>query len=203
MSVHQAAEPPACELTIAPTTATPSVWPNCREVVAIADATPAWARGIPDTAAFVIGALTKPKPIPKITYAAISHPNGVCASMPVSIALAVTRQTPEIRSGRRGPRRPTRRPDSGDASTVMTASGTVASPAWSGESPRASCRYSVLRNRKPPNAAKAATEMTIDDENGSDRKKRRSTRGSAPAGLVAEQARERQRRRREHGEDDR
>jgi hypothetical protein len=35
--------------------------------VAIAAATPAWARGMPDTAAFVIGALTKPKPIPKTT----------------------------------------------------------------------------------------------------------------------------------------
>ena len=52
---------------MAPTTATPSVWPNCREVVAIAEATPAWARGIPDTAAFVIGALTNPKPSPKTT----------------------------------------------------------------------------------------------------------------------------------------
>ena len=58
------------EVTIAPTTATPSVWPNCREVVAIAEATPACARGIPDTAAFVIGAFTKPKPSPKMTYAA-------------------------------------------------------------------------------------------------------------------------------------
>ena len=51
-------------MTIAPTTATPSVWPNCREVVAIAEATPAWDRGIPDTAAFVMGALTNPNPSP-------------------------------------------------------------------------------------------------------------------------------------------
>ena len=54
-------------MTIAPTTATPSVWPTWREVVAIAAATPAWARGIPDTAALVIGALTNPKPSPKTT----------------------------------------------------------------------------------------------------------------------------------------
>ena len=32
----------ACEATIAPTTATPSIWPIWREVVAIAEATPAW-----------------------------------------------------------------------------------------------------------------------------------------------------------------
>ena len=32
-----------------------------------AAATPAWARGIPETAAFVIGALTNPKPRPKMT----------------------------------------------------------------------------------------------------------------------------------------
>ena len=74
MSVHHAgwlaadrSDAPALEVTIAPTTATPSVWPNWREVVAIAEATPAWARGIPDTAAFVIGAFTKPKPSPKTT----------------------------------------------------------------------------------------------------------------------------------------
>ena len=43
-------------------------------------------------------------------------------------------------SGRRGPRRPTMRPDSGDATTVMAAIGTVASPACTGERPRACWR---------------------------------------------------------------
>ena len=52
---------------MAPTIATPIAWPNWREVVAIAAATPAWARGIPETAALVIGALTNPKPRPKTT----------------------------------------------------------------------------------------------------------------------------------------
>ena len=47
--------------------ATPSVWPTCRDVVAIAEATPACARGIPETAAFVIGVLMNPKPSPKTT----------------------------------------------------------------------------------------------------------------------------------------
>ncbi len=55
---------PVLEVMIAPTVATPMACPNCREVVAIAEATPAWARGIPETAAFVIGAFTKPKPTP-------------------------------------------------------------------------------------------------------------------------------------------
>ena len=50
-----------------PTTATPRVWPTCRDVEAMAAATPAWARGMPETAVLVIGAFTKPKPIPKTT----------------------------------------------------------------------------------------------------------------------------------------
>ena len=65
--------------TIAPATATPSVGPTWREVVAIAAATPACARGIPDTAALVIGALTSPKPSPNTTYAASSRASGVVA----------------------------------------------------------------------------------------------------------------------------
>src|SRR5204863_5931222 len=63
VSVHHSAP----EATSAPTTATPSVWPTWRDVVAIAAATPACARGNPETAALVIGALTNPKPMPKIT----------------------------------------------------------------------------------------------------------------------------------------
>jgi hypothetical protein len=50
-----------------PATATPKVDPTCLEVEAMAAATPAWARGIPDTAASLIGALTHPLPMPKIT----------------------------------------------------------------------------------------------------------------------------------------
>jgi hypothetical protein len=60
-------KPPVVVLASAPTTATPSVEPICREVEAIAEATPAWALGIPDTAAEVMGVFTKPKPMPKIT----------------------------------------------------------------------------------------------------------------------------------------
>ena len=65
-----------------PTTATPNVEPIWREVLAMAAATPAWARGMPETAALVIGAFTNPNPMPKITYAVNSHVNGVVALRP-------------------------------------------------------------------------------------------------------------------------
>src|SRR3954454_23251033 len=113
---------------MAPATATPSVCRTIRDVEAIAEATPARARGIPDTAALVTGALTNPKPNPTRTYVANSCGRDVAVSIAVSMTPAVARQTPEITSGRRGPRRPTMRPDSGDAATIMAANGTVASP---------------------------------------------------------------------------
>ena len=59
--------PCMAEATAAPTTATPSDWPIWRLVEAMAAATPAWERGMPDTAVLVIGAFTRPVPIPKIT----------------------------------------------------------------------------------------------------------------------------------------
>src|SRR5919107_4541654 len=46
-----------------PMMATPSAAPTCRLVEATAAATPAWDRGIPETAVLVTGALTMPKPI--------------------------------------------------------------------------------------------------------------------------------------------
>src|SRR5664280_1422832 len=51
----------------APTTATPRDWPTCRLVEAMAAATPACARGMPETAVLVIGAFTRPNPAPKTT----------------------------------------------------------------------------------------------------------------------------------------
>ena len=52
----------------------------------MAAATPAWARGMPETAALVIGAFTSPNPMPKITYAVNSQVNGVVALSPTSIS---------------------------------------------------------------------------------------------------------------------
>src|SRR5664279_730845 len=51
----------------APTTATPRDWPTCRLVEAMAAATPACARGMPETAVLVLGAFTRPNPAPKTT----------------------------------------------------------------------------------------------------------------------------------------
>ncbi len=65
MSRYDDAPTPAA--STAPTTATPRVWPSWRLVEATAAATPAWARGMPETAVLVMGALTKPKPTPKRT----------------------------------------------------------------------------------------------------------------------------------------
>ena len=45
----------------------PSVAPIWRLVEATAAATPAWLRGSPDTALFVIGVFTIPNPSPKTT----------------------------------------------------------------------------------------------------------------------------------------
>ena len=47
--------------------ATPSADPLWRLAEAIDAATPAWLLGMPDTAVFEIGALTRPKPIPSTT----------------------------------------------------------------------------------------------------------------------------------------
>lgn len=55
------------EARAAPMTATPRVPPIWRLVEATAAATPAWVRGMPETAVLVMGALTKPKPRPKKT----------------------------------------------------------------------------------------------------------------------------------------
>lgn len=56
--------PTITDTTTEPITATPTDYPTCLLVDATAAATPAWATGIPDTAVFVIGAFTRPKPRP-------------------------------------------------------------------------------------------------------------------------------------------
>ena len=66
---------------------------------------------------------------------------GCAASSPVSSSAADRRSpTPPSSSGSRGPRRPTRRPDSGAKTSVIAAIGSMYRPACSGESPRTSCR---------------------------------------------------------------
>ena len=126
--------------TSAPTTATPKVEPIWREVLAMADATPAWDRGIPETAVLVIGAFTNPNPMPKTTYAVNNHVNGVVALSPTNIRQEPVRATPATSRGILAPRMPTTRPEIGESSMVMTAIGSVSIPACSAESPRTSCR---------------------------------------------------------------
>ena len=115
--------------TSEPTTATPRVWPIWRDVLAMAAATPAWALGMPETAALVIGAFTKPKPMPKVAYAVNNHVNGVVALSPTSIRQAVPSAAPAMTSGILLPRRPTIRPENGGISIVITAIGKVSIPA--------------------------------------------------------------------------
>ena len=171
--------PSTLAVAIAPTTATPSVRPTWRLVVATAAATPAWLAGMPDTAAFVIGGLTAPNPSPKTQYAAKSHPSEVSALSGTSIRLPTPSPRPPTTSGPRTPRVPTTRPAIGLTNAVMSASGSVHRPALNGERPRTSCRYSVLRNRNPPKAANATTAMTAAAENGRLAKKRGSMSGSS------------------------
>ena len=59
-----AIEPCRFAASTEPITATPTDEPTWRLVEAMPDATPACDRGIPDTAEFVIGAFTKPMPMP-------------------------------------------------------------------------------------------------------------------------------------------
>ena len=108
--------------------------------MATAAATPAWLGGMPDTAAFVIGGFTAPKPSPKTQYAASSQPREVSALSDTSIRLPAPTPRPPTTSGPRTPRVPTTRPEIGLTTTVMAASGSVHRPALSGERPRTSCR---------------------------------------------------------------
>nr|BFE72354.1 hypothetical protein GCM10020092_056550 [Actinoplanes digitatis] len=114
--------------------------PICRAVDAIPPATPDRAGGSPPTAVLVIGAFAKPTPIPANRYAVSSTAGAVRSSSPTSRAPAIAVQTPASRSGRRGPTRPTRYPDSGAQTVAATAIGRVNAPAAIGLSPRTCCR---------------------------------------------------------------
>jgi hypothetical protein len=85
----------------APNTATPSVSPAWRLVVATAAATPACAGGIPDTAVLAIGGLTSAKPRPNTAYAPSRNGTEVPGARPVSIRPpAITAKPPATIDGR-------------------------------------------------------------------------------------------------------
>ncbi|MBR7676805.1 hypothetical protein KDA82_28125, partial [Streptomyces daliensis] len=61
--------------------------------------TPAWERGMPETAELVMGALTRPKPMPKSTYEANSSGSEPSASNPANSTPLATIATPASTSG--------------------------------------------------------------------------------------------------------
>lgn len=131
--IHQAGRvaaakspPPAVPAaSTAPITATPSAPPVCRLVEATAAATPAWARGIPEIAVLVIGALTRPKPMPKSTYPANIREVEPSAENTANSSPLAPMATPAISSGSRGPRVATSRPASGAHRNAGTAIGSM------------------------------------------------------------------------------
>jgi len=97
----------------------------------------------------------------------------------VSSTPPAIRATPAITSGILAPRAATIRPASGAQTAIVTAIGSRKSPAASGLYPRTSCRYKVLRNKKPPIAANAVTAVAVAPENGALRKNLGSMSGSS------------------------
>src|SRR5690606_3588963 len=98
---------------------------------------------------------------------------------PISMAEPAMVANEPIIIGKRVPRSPTRRPAIGAQITDAAAIGRVIRPALIGDRPRTSCRYRVLRNRKPPVAAKAITAQATALENGALPKNRGSSSGSS------------------------
>src|SRR2546429_8460032 len=93
--------PPGLSPATTPNTATPSVRPTWRLVVATAEATPACADGIPDTAVLAIGGLTSAEPRPNTAEAPRRGGSGVWGARAVSLrALAITARAPPRQAGR-------------------------------------------------------------------------------------------------------
>jgi hypothetical protein len=77
--------------------------PTWRLVDVTADAAPARSRGIPLTAAFVIGALTIEKPMPKTANTTMSSHTGVVAVRKVSMMADAVISTPAVSRDGRAP----------------------------------------------------------------------------------------------------
>jgi hypothetical protein len=110
-------------------TATPSDWPTWRLVEAIPDATPAWVTGMPDTAAYVIGAFTMPAPMPKTANAARIWTVDEESVSRDSRTPAAASPAPEASIGSRAPRRARIRPESTAPGAMMAAIGSMCRPA--------------------------------------------------------------------------
>lgn len=111
-------------------------------------ATPARSRGMPETAAVAIGALTRPNPTQKNTSDKKSQVKDVVELRRTSIRLLANNMVSATTSGPRELRRPTMRPENGGRSIAMMAMGRMSIPACMAESSRTFCRKRVLRNKK-------------------------------------------------------
>jgi len=163
-----------------PAIATPSAWPTCRLVEAMPDATPACPAGMPDTAALVIWPLTMPTPTPKSTNIISTCPLPVAVlSCDIAAALRVSAAPPSISGTRALPRLPAIRVASGGQTAMAAAAGSMRTAACSADRPRPSCRYRVLRKRKPPRHANVHRPLTAEPANGRLPKNRGSISGSS------------------------
>src|SRR5262245_11753843 len=154
--------------------AVPRVWPSCRAADEMLDATAACASGKPPMMVVVIAGLHRPAPTPSRPYARVKDPAGVVSryramaglpkarvrdpewAVPRYRAMAEqprARIAPPASSGTRPPGRAANLPASGAHTVIAAGMGSMAKPARSGLSPRASCRYKVVRNRKPATVA--------------------------------------------------
>ena len=116
-------------------TATPSVAPTCRLVDATAAATPACAGGIPETAVLVIGGLIEAEPDPEDHVGRRTATRAACRRVsPVSSSGADDqREPPPTAAAAAAPRQPPAAGERRETSSIA-ASGSVHSPACSGES---------------------------------------------------------------------
>src|SRR5262249_23677956 len=124
-SVHAPTLCPCGAPASAPSRATPTDTPIWRLVDATAEANPACARGMPDTAANVTGALTMPKPTPKSAYTITRAGSGVCGCNCVRNSALDASMAPLTNSEGRAPWVPTRRPESGDTITTGSAADAI------------------------------------------------------------------------------
>ena len=163
---------------IEPVTAMPRHCPICRLVEAVPEATPAWDTGMPDTAVYVMGALTRPPPMPNTTNATASAARPEVAVSRDSSTPPAASPRPAASMGSRAPRRARIRLDTTAPSATMLAIGSRYKPALTADRARTSCRYSVARKRKPPMAAVALIAVRTDPANGALRKNLGSSTGS-------------------------
>ncbi len=83
---------------------------------------------MPETAAFVMGAFSIPKPMPKTRYPTASTTTVVEPVSRDRISPEAASIVPATTSGSRGPRCPTSQPEIGANTTVIAAIGSVSSP---------------------------------------------------------------------------